>query len=268
MTVVPILLYHSVSSDPAAWISRFAVSPAEFERQLDLIVERGASTLTVSAFADALEHDRQALPERPVLITFDDGFADFHEHALPALHERGLAATLFVTTGFVGRRVGGEDAAGERMLDWSQLAEVREAGIEIGGHSHSHAQLDAVSRVRAGEEIGRCKLLLAEGLGVDISTFAYPHGYSSPTVRRLVAEAGYRSACGVKNELSSTEDDRFCLARLTVRVTTPTALVASWLAAEGAPPARPRERLRTRAWRLYRRGRVALGLASAVDLGP
>jgi peptidoglycan/xylan/chitin deacetylase (PgdA/CDA1 family) len=268
MIVVPILLYHSISSDPAPWIRPFAITPETFCSHLDLVVDRGGTALTVSAFAAALTPGARALPERPILITFDDGFADFHEHALPALADRGLGATLYVTTGFVGRRPESGQASGERMLDWAQLAEVRDAGIEIGGHSHSHPQLDALPGTQAAGEISRCKEILEGQVGVPVTSFAYPHGYSSPNVRRLVAESGYRSACGVKNALSSLADDPFSLARLMVEDTTPVAQVAAWLAGEDAPVAPVRERLRTRGWRIYRRAGVALGLRSPVELLP
>jgi peptidoglycan/xylan/chitin deacetylase (PgdA/CDA1 family) len=258
MTVIPILLYHSVSADPASGIEPFAVTPETFARHLDLLVERRATPLTVSAFADLLTNDPEGLPDRPVLITFDDGFADFHEHALPALLDRDIGATLYVTTGFIGRRVGDSEPSGERMLDWSQLAEVREAGVEIGGHTHSHPQLDTIPASQAGAELIRCKEILEERLGVEVPSFAYPHGYFSPTVRRLVVETGYRSACAVKNAFSSTADDRFSLARLTVEAVTQPAQIAAWLAGEGAPHVREKERARTRAWRLYRRTRVTL----------
>jgi peptidoglycan/xylan/chitin deacetylase (PgdA/CDA1 family) len=268
MTVVPILLYHSISSDPAPWIRPFAVTPDAFRGHLDLVTEHGATALTVSAFVGALAHGRDALPARPVLITFDDGFADFHEHALPALVDRKLASTLYVTTGFLGRRTGGGEASGERMLDWRQLAEVREAGVEIGGHSHSHPQLDTLRTSRAVAEVVRCKSLLEERLGVPVGSFAYPHGYSGPRVRRLVVEAEYSSACGVKNAFSSLSDDPFSLARLTVEATTRPSQIAAWLSGEGAQPAWRNERVRTRAWRLYRRTGVALGLRSPVELLP
>jgi len=91
---IPILLYHSIADDPDPWIRRFAVTPRAFAAHLDLIAARGATTLTVSAYVDALARGPSALPEAPVLITFDDGFADFRDAALPALLARGMAATL------------------------------------------------------------------------------------------------------------------------------------------------------------------------------
>jgi peptidoglycan/xylan/chitin deacetylase (PgdA/CDA1 family) len=267
MPIIPILLYHSVTDQPADWIKSFAVSPDAFAAQLDVLGEEGATTLTVSAFVEALSGSPATLPKRPVLITFDDGFADFHGAALPILRERDMSSTLYVATDLVGRGdvVGHE--RGARMLDWDQLRDARGTGVEIGGHSHSHVQLDVVSRARAADEIARCKHLLEERLEAEVRSFAYPHGYHSARVRRQVIEAGYGSACAVKNAFSSTADDRFSLARLTVRAETTLSEIAAWASGAGASTAPPRERLRTRGWRAYRRARIALGVRPAVDLG-
>ena len=128
--------------------------------------------------------------------------------------------------------------------------------MELGGHSHTHPHLDSLSPAQAREEITRCKTLLEERLTAPVRSFAYPNGYSSRTVRRLVREAGYRSACSVKDQLSSTDDDVFSLARLMVRADTSLIELRSWLAGVGRPIAPTRERLRTRAWRLNRRMRA------------
>jgi peptidoglycan/xylan/chitin deacetylase (PgdA/CDA1 family) len=265
MTTVPILLYHSISRDPIQWIRPFTVTPETFRRHLDVVAESGATPLTVSAFVAAVAGGA-TLPPRPVLITFDDGFADFYDEALPALLERNIDSTLYVTTGFVSARAGAEESRGAQMLDWEQLAKVSAAGVEIGAHGHSHAQLDAIPTSRAAAEISHCRSLLEDRLQGEITSFAYPHGYSSPRVRRLVRQAGYRSACGVKNTFSSTRDDRFALARLMLRSDTPLARVDAWLAGKGAPVARPGESARTRLWRVYRRAGVTLHLRPPVDL--
>src|SRR5919199_1696216 len=138
---IPVLLYHSVADAPDPWIRRFSTPPRAFARHLDLVAERGAMTLTVSGFVDALAGGDGALPERPVLITFDDGFADFGSAALPALRARGMTATLYAATGLLG----GRSPGGAPMLGWRDLAEAAEA-VEIGGHTHSHPQLDTIPR--------------------------------------------------------------------------------------------------------------------------
>jgi peptidoglycan/xylan/chitin deacetylase (PgdA/CDA1 family) len=248
---IPILLYHSVSDDPDPWIRRFATPPSAFARHLDLVAAHGTTTLTVSAFVDALARAPAALPPRPVLVTFDDGFADFGAAALPALRDRGMTATLYATTGLVG----GRSPGGAPMLGWRDLAEAA-ASVEVGGHTHTHPQLDTVPPARARDEVERCKALLEDRLGAPVRSFAYPHGYSSAPVRAIVRQAGFQSACAVKNAFSSTADDRFALARLTVRRDTPDALIDAWLRGQAAPIAPRRERPRTRAARVARRVRA------------
>jgi peptidoglycan/xylan/chitin deacetylase (PgdA/CDA1 family) len=259
MKTVPILVYHSISNDPPSWIRSFSVKPDMFLRQLELIVEAGATTLSVSAFVDAVA-GRSALPRRAVVITFDDGLSDFRDEAMPALRERGFSATLYVTTGFldgfdrstaISRPVG-------QWLDAEALLELRGDGVEIGGHSHTHPHLDTLSLDAARYEIGSCKTLLEQLLQEPVRSFAYPHGFLSRSVRRLVHESGYESACACKNALSSVEDDPLALARLMVRQTTSLGEFAAWLDGRGAPVAPVRESASTRAWRAYRRGRAIL----------
>ena len=143
--MVPILMYHEISARPDT-ASKLAVSPQALAGQLEYLASHGFSTLTASAVAAALAA-RAALPERAVVLTFDDGFADFHERALPLLRRYGCTATLFVTTGWISDA--GSRAAGRRpgrMLTWSQIIEAASEGIEIGAHSHCHPQLDQLGR--------------------------------------------------------------------------------------------------------------------------
>jgi peptidoglycan/xylan/chitin deacetylase (PgdA/CDA1 family) len=254
---IPILLYHAISAESPPVIRPFAVTPESFRRHLDVVVASGVTILTISELVAA--RDAAMLPARPAAITFDDGFSDFYEIAQPALREHGLRATLYVATALLRGCPWSESfpALGASMLDWSLLQAVAEDGTEIGAHSHTHPHLDTLRRDHARDEIVRPKRLLEEELQREVPSFAYPNGYSSAAVRRLVREAGYRSACSVKNALSSPDDDRFSLARLTVRATTSLTELGEWLQGRGAPPALQRERARTRGWRLYRRTRAA-----------
>jgi peptidoglycan/xylan/chitin deacetylase (PgdA/CDA1 family) len=257
----PILLYHAVSNASSGAIAEFTVSPARFAEQLDAIVDFGAETLTVSEYVDASSRDCPALPDRTVLVTFDDGYADTHDTAVPELLRRAIRSTVYVTTGYLDRPRG---PGGLAMLDGLRLRQLAEAGVEIGGHTHSHPQLDVLPARRASEEIISCKTTLEAALGQRVRTFAYPHGYSSPNVRRLVRAAGYDSACAVMNALDPG-GDRFLIARLTVTATTTASEISAWIRGAGRSPAPRTERLETKAWRTYRRCAVRLGIRPAVE---
>ena len=256
MTKIPILLYHSVSAEPADWIAPYAVTPDAFACHLQMIVASGRTAMTVSGLCAALAQ-QAPLPPRLVVISFDDGFADFAD-AATLLADYQLPSTLYVTTGALrGRGPRPPDMAipPAPMLDWSQLVELGELGVEIGAHTHTHPQLDTMRDSAVADEIRRSKELLEDALGREVPSFAYPHGFQSRRTRQIAASLGHRSACAVINALSSESDDVYSLARLTVGAATSPARLAAWLSGRGARVAPCPERLRTTAWRLYRRAR-------------
>ncbi|WP_052434238.1 polysaccharide deacetylase family protein [Streptacidiphilus melanogenes] len=262
MTPVPVLLYHSVSDSPAEWIAPFTVSPAAFTEQLDRIADAGLTVVSLRRLVSAIRGG-PALPARPAVLTFDDGFADFYWTVAPQLQSRELPASLFVTTGAVhppGGSPSGSLLGPADMLNWRQIAGLDAVGIEIGGHSVTHPQMDTLTSRALCEELQVCKQELEEALGHSVSSFAYPHGYSSPAVRRKVLRAGFDCACGVANAFSSTSDDTLRLARLTVRADTTAATFQGWLEGRGAPTAPFPDRWSTVGWRAYRRLRARLGL--------
>ena len=223
---VPILMYHSVSDAPAASIRALSVRPAVFAAQLDYLRQHGFSGLT---FGELCKHRRagQPLPEHPIVLTFDDGYADFIEEALPMLMKHGFPATVFATTGWLDDA--GLHAAGtppDRMLSCAQLAELSAAGIEIGAHSHSHAQLDQLSEPRLRAELADSKHLLEDRLGHAISSLAYPYGYSSKRVREVSREVGYLQAAAVANVPAAPTCDPTSVPRLTIRRSTSLSVFA------------------------------------------
>jgi peptidoglycan/xylan/chitin deacetylase (PgdA/CDA1 family) len=251
---VPILLYHSVDQKPSRWIAPFTITPEVFQEHLDVIASLNCQPLTVSALVDCLRSERP-LPARPVIITFDDGFADMAATVAPGLARRGFPATLYVTTAAL---LGGPIPTPHRlppaaMLSWDQLSRLEADGIEVGAHTLTHPALDTVSERTAFTEIGGSKAALEEALGHPVRSFAYPHGHHDRRVTTLVRRAGFDSACAVKNTLSSAADDQFALSRMTVMAVTSAGCLEQWLLGQGAPLWSPRTRWRTRAGRQYRR---------------
>jgi peptidoglycan/xylan/chitin deacetylase (PgdA/CDA1 family) len=217
---VPILMYHEIAARPET-ASRLAVPPAAFAAQLAYLHDAGFSTVTFADAAAALAGETGRLPARPVVLTFDDGFADFHREALPLLRRYGFTATVFVTTGWIADA--GAYKAGRRpgqMLCWNQIREAAGAGVEIGAHSHGHPQLDQIAPGQLRNELAVSKALLEDGIGLPVLSLAYPFGYSSAGVRRTARASGYRHACAVANATARPGGDGYTLPRLTVRAST------------------------------------------------
>lgn len=256
---VPVLMYHCISPRSSAAMRKFTVSPADFDAQLATLRELGYTGLSVSEFAEIARSGGQGLPRRPVVLTFDDGFQDFGEHAAPALARHGFTATLYVVAGEVGgtsRWLDGEDAA-LPLLDWEGLRALQRQGIELGAHSWSHRALDGLSDADLAFEVGRPRERMAELLGSPPASFCFPFGFRNARVRARVREAGYASACAVRYGTSSVHDDLFDIARHIVpggmSLKDFTSVVA------GRPPVLPWvvDRLRTHAGFLARQTRHA-----------
>ncbi|MFG1751658.1 polysaccharide deacetylase family protein [Streptosporangium sandarakinum] len=264
MTGVPILMYHSVSDTPNDETRPLAVSPRRFAEQLGLLRDRGFTPMTLSDLVAGV-HRTGKLPAKPVAITFDDGYADFHSEALPILDRFGYPATVFVTSGWI--QDAGPDEAGRRlapMLTWSQVREAVSCGIEIGGHSHSHPQLDQLPDAELRNELRTNRALLEDQIDRPVATMAYPYGYSSARVRREVRRAGYWTACAVANDAFEEGDEMLTIPRLTVTERTSMTKFARAVEGEGIPLLYLRERALTKGYALVRRTRYGLRQVSTM----
>jgi peptidoglycan/xylan/chitin deacetylase (PgdA/CDA1 family) len=251
---VPVLMYHEIAA-PSETRSRLAVSPANFAAQLDYLRDSGFTAITAAELSARLAGDAGPLPGRPVVLTFDDGYADFHRRAMPLLDSRGFTGTLFVTTGWAHDPQMRQAGPG-RMLTRTQLAEAASAGIEIAAHSRSHPQLDQLPEPLVRDELGASKEWLEDELGLAVSGVAYPFGYSSARVRELARELGYRYAHAVGNRMASAAADPFAVPRLTIRRAT--SLPEFRRLADGQATLRLREdRALTRAWSVVRQVKAA-----------
>lgn len=253
--IIPVLLYHGINDNPSPLQAATTVKPSEFVKHMDALAEAGCRTLTVSQLVDQLvsgTFESSSAGKFTVLVTFDDGFADFLD-ALPVMLDRKIASTLFVTSGFVDGTVPKPE---EPMLSWSDIPDIHAAGVEIGAHSHTHPQMDTLLAGRAWEELIRPKAMLEDAINAKVRSFAYPHGYNSRRVRYQTRMAGYESGFAVRNAFSHTSDHQYRTARLTVMHDTTLDQVRSWLAGFGAPVAGRFDAVTTRGWRAYRYGRA------------
>jgi peptidoglycan/xylan/chitin deacetylase (PgdA/CDA1 family) len=229
-----------------------------FAAQLQYLRCQGFSGLT---FGELCQRRRsgQPLPARPIVLTFDDGYADLIEEAAPIMIEQGFPATAFVTTGWlrgVQRYAAGTPP--DRMLWWSQLAELSSAGVEVAAHSHSHPQLDQIPEPRLRVELAASRRLLEDRLGHSVCSFAYPFGYSTKRVRAVARETGYLQAAVVTNAVAGSACDPFGVPRLTIRRSTSLAAFARVASQQRIRLHYARAHALTGGWAVARRTRSAL----------
>lgn len=187
LQTVPILCYHRLG----AGSSKMVVAPAQFEAQMNWLVDKGYRVIALADLAAFLAGERQ-LPQRAVVITFDDGYASVYRHAYPVLKKLGLPATVFVYSDFVG----GGDA-----LTWPQLREMQLSGlIDVQSHSKSHRNLteklpaenDERYRSQLDQEMRVPRELLERRLpGLQVRHLAYPFGDANDTVLDATSRHGY-----------------------------------------------------------------------------
>lgn len=216
---VPILMYHSISRFAQPKYRKLAIDPVAFADQVKYLVDENYTTLTITQFTQLIASRTTKIPERIVMLTFDDAFDDFYTDVFPLLRRHSLVATLYVPTAFVGdtsRWLWRDGEGARRLMTWDQLREVSAQGIECGAHSHHHVELDLLSPSAAAKEIINSKALLEQQLDQQIFSFAYPYGYYNAFIRGVIQQAGFSSACAVRYRRCSIEDDPFTLSRLAV----------------------------------------------------
>jgi len=207
------LTYHAVERGP----SPLCVDPKRFADQLDLIVETGVRTVTVSELAAALRNGRIA--ERTLALTFDDGAASVARTAAPLLLERGLVATVFCVAGHLGgrRNIQTKPAWAARidLAAADELATLARLGFEIGSHGMEHVPLTAATPESVlRRELHDSRRTLEEALGVEVGSFAYPYNVRSGDARRAAVEAGYRAACAGSLALVGRAADPLAIPRV------------------------------------------------------
>jgi peptidoglycan/xylan/chitin deacetylase (PgdA/CDA1 family) len=212
-SMTPILMYQSLTSGhrSSARVAKYGLDKALFEEHLALLKENHFVSLTTEEYAS----QGLSFSARRVVLTFDHAFADF-ELAVPLLEKYGFKATLFVPTAYVGEKsrwLEGRDAK-HLLLSWHDLRDLR--GVEIAAHGHKYLKLDTLPLEVAGRDILRGKETLEDKLGRPVVSFAYPYGSYNETLKGLIQEAGFRSACALEERLSSRHDDVFALPRLTI----------------------------------------------------
>ncbi len=182
------------------------VSTENFRSHLDYLKE---DQFEVLSFSDAIKYLKDDQPEKKVaVITVDDGFRSFYENGLPLLEKYGFPATLFINTETVG---------GSSYMNWEEIKDASERGIEIGNHTHSHAFfLNQAPEKRYSlfeEEIRLCQQLIQENLNIKSTVFAYPYGEFDQKMKEIVQNAGFVAAAAQNSGVISNDSDLMACPR-------------------------------------------------------
>ncbi len=211
---IPILMYHSVSdSDDYGDLpsslrpAGYRTTVADFQGHLAVLREGGWSSIRLDELVAVGEGGR-GLPERSVILTFDDGYADNRRTVLPLLGSRGFGAAFFPSVGYLGR---------PGMLDWAALRDLLAAGMEIGSHGMSHEILNGRREAELRWELEASKERLEEQLEAEIRYFSLPRGYLPSALPRLARVAGYRGLCTSRPGFNTLRTDPFRLRRFPIR---------------------------------------------------
>lgn len=214
-TGVPILMYHKIGQRPGkVRLKGLYVTPDTFAGQLEELTGAGFSTCSPrEACSDGAAGPR-------ITLTFDDGFRNVFENALSLLAKHRKSAIQFLVPGYIGKLNEWDLRDGEApepLMDAGHIREWLQAGNFIGSHSLTHARLTRLTPRDAREEIFASKKMLEDNFGVAIEHFCYPYGDWNESVRDLVVEAGYRTACTTEFGINTPATPPLALHRITAR---------------------------------------------------
>lgn len=211
---LPVLLYHRVGPRRPGTFPELTVPSAQFEQEMQWLAEQGYRGIRVAEWLDWRRSGRMST-DRPVLITFDDAYADIAENALPVLQKLGFSATIFVVTSQVGGTNAWDEAHGSkphRLMTADEIRHWAEQGFEFGAHSRTHADLRSLSARDLREEVEGSGRDLSELLNSQVRAFAYPYGWVNDEVRETVRPS-FEAAFVAETSLNSLVSDPFRLCR-------------------------------------------------------
>ena len=212
---IPILMYHYVSTPPAdadAYRVDLSTAPDLFAAHLDRLLAEGYTTISLYQLLAHLAYG-EPLPEKPVVITFDDGYRDNYENAFPLLRERGMTATFFVITDFV-------DEQRPLYLSWDMAREMLAGGMSIESHSRNHASLEGQGDdYLVWQTLGSLETLQYE-LGVRPRFISYPAGDYDQRTIDIVQSANYWGGVTTTQGTQQSSQQPFEMERLRIRNTT------------------------------------------------
>jgi peptidoglycan/xylan/chitin deacetylase (PgdA/CDA1 family) len=218
---VPILMYHSISELPERTCHPYyetRTSPRVFEEHMKFLFENGYSAVDLSELPAVMGNGKG--PSRSVVITFDDGYRDFLNHAFPILERYGLKATVFLVTGMMG--TSSDMFGGKDILTWGEAGELRKRGVVFGSHTVNHLKLKYLQLKAMEAEIADSKKEIESRLGEPVEVFSCPYAFPEGKSDFLEEYFGTLERCGYRAGVTTVigrvrkRDNLLALKRLPV----------------------------------------------------
>ncbi len=199
---IPILMYHSIDYEKG---NELRIPKDKFREQMKYLKDNGYTPLSLDELYSHMVNGT-AVPEKPIVITLDDGYSDNYTNAYPVLREFGFKATVFIITNTV--------EGGGSYLNAEQIKEMDKNGIDIESHTVSHPRLNELSYDKQMSEMKESKEYLEKLLNKDINYIAYPYGNFNENTLKAVEEIGYKMAVSTKSGLAAKSDGIYKLHRI------------------------------------------------------
>lgn len=209
---VPILAFHKV--DPSFEWGVTRVTPQKFQTVLEFLKQHQYSTISLWSLC----HSASELPSKPIVLTFDDSYESVYTNAFPILREYGFTGTVFIITGFVGKKNTWDVNLGGcrfRHLSWSQIRGLHEAGFEIGSHTVHHPDLTKINDPDwLNLELKRSKHDIEDNIGNEVRFISFPFGRYNKNIIETCKSAGYTHGCSfILSKKMKKSQEKFVLER-------------------------------------------------------
>lgn len=215
---IPVLMYHGVADEGPSALARFRLTPAAFASQMAWLRANGFHAIG-SKQLEGFIANRQPFAGRPVLITFDDGFQNFADHAWPILRANDLTAEVFLVTDLVGETARWDAYNGPpaQLMDAGTVRRLATEGAFFGSHMATHRAIDGLSSAGLAAELLRSRMFIERWTGRPTTAFAAPFSVTDRRLGRLARECGYRVGFGRKHGPADLDGDPIDLPRIEIR---------------------------------------------------
>lgn len=201
---IPVLMYHSIKFLPG---NSLGVPPEQFAEEMDYLYTHGYRTISLDDLNNLLRDPYStAMPPQPIVLTFDDGYADNYQTAWPIMQRYGFVGTFFVVTSSVG----------SGMMTWDDLKDLVRHGNSIGSHSVHHYDLTTISPVLLQKELVESKAAIDKELGTSVFAFCYPSGRYNEETQKMLIRTGYTLAFTTEHGKVTSSANPLALKRVRI----------------------------------------------------